>query len=107
MSDHADVAPRLIHTSALLPGVRDGVIAPDRVEVIAAVETADHVDQVVQCTETVVGARGQVHVDGEEPPVGPFTKTRGVMDLCCIQSNCRQKHYKKKLKVTKKTWKRK
>lgn len=47
MSDHADITPCLIHASAFLPGIRDGVVTTDRVEVIASVEAADHVDQVV------------------------------------------------------------
>ncbi|XP_063827929.1 protein LSM14 homolog B-A [Ostrinia nubilalis] len=41
--------------------------ASDGVEVVAAVEAADHVDQVVEGTQPVVRPRRQVHVDGEEP----------------------------------------
>lgn len=63
MSDDANITPRLIHASALLPGVGDRVIAADSVEVIATVEASDHIDQIVEGAESVVGAWGQVHVD--------------------------------------------
>lgn len=58
MRDDTDVAPRLVHTSAFVPCVSDGVVTAHRVEVVAAVETPDHVDEVIQRAEAVVRAGG-------------------------------------------------
>lgn len=74
MHDHADIAPRLVHTRPLVPSVADGVVAADGVEVVAAIEAPDHVNQVVERAEPVVRARREVHVDGEEPAVGPMVE---------------------------------
>lgn len=70
MSDNTDVTSRLVHTGSFMPSVGDRVIAPHGVEMIAAVETTNHVDQVIQSTQPVICSRRQVHVDREEPSIG-------------------------------------
>lgn len=57
MSDNADVTSRLIHASSFMPGVRHWVITPHRIEMVAAIEAPDHVDQIVQRTQAMVRAR--------------------------------------------------
>lgn len=79
MNNYADIAPRLIHTSPFVPSVGYRIIAADGVEVITAVEAPDHVDQVVEGTKPVICAGREVHVDGEEPAVGP--KGKAVFNL--------------------------
>lgn len=68
--DNTDITSCLIHTSSFMPSVGDWVVAPHGVEMIAAVETSDHVDQVIQSTKPVICSRCQIHVDREEPSIG-------------------------------------
>lgn len=70
MNDNTDIAPRLVHASSLVPSVSDGIVTSNCIEVVATIESADHVDQVVQRAKSVVSARRKIHVNGEEPAVG-------------------------------------
>lgn len=57
MSANADITPRVIHAGSFTPLPRYWIEASDRVEVLITVEPADHVDQIVQCTQAVIGPR--------------------------------------------------
>lgn len=50
MNDNTDVTSRLIHTSPFVPSVRYGVVTSNGIEMITAVKTANHIDQVIQGT---------------------------------------------------------
>lgn len=50
MNDNTDVTSRLIHTSPFVPSVRYRVVTSNGVEMITAVKTANHIDQVIQGT---------------------------------------------------------
>lgn len=70
MSDNTDITSCLVHTSSFMPSVGNWVVATYGVEVIAAIETTDHVDQIIQSAQPVIRSRCQVHVDREEPSIG-------------------------------------
>lgn len=57
MGANADVTPRVIHARPFTPLPRHWIKASDRVEVLIAVEPADHVDQIVQRAQAMVGPR--------------------------------------------------
>lgn len=54
---NADVTPRVMHTGPFTPLPRYRIEAPNRAEVLVTVEPADHVDQIVQRAQAVVGSR--------------------------------------------------
>lgn len=57
MGANADVTSRVVHAGPFTPLLRERVEASDRVEVLVAVKAADHVDEIVQGAESVIGSR--------------------------------------------------
>lgn len=55
MYNNANIAPCLVHARSLVPSVGNGIVTAHRVEMIAAIKAADHVDQIAQRAQPVVG----------------------------------------------------
>lgn len=57
MGANTDVTSRVIHAGPFSPLFRDRIETSDRVEVLVTVETADHVDEIVQRAQAVICPR--------------------------------------------------
>lgn len=70
MRANADVTSGVIHAGSLSPFLRHRIEASHRAKVLVAVETADHVDEIVQGAQSVISSRCYIRVHRYKPSVG-------------------------------------